>query len=445
MVFSCPLPGTYAVVELDVENTLKSFNDPIAIEEGARIQTTKCIVYINIVLQLPMPGCETFKYMVFLVGPGLRPEVPEACITSDMCIPIYPNTNYPADSLVALRDDIQISRFPFLAVRESLRTEPEFPFSNCCHWFCDRTTLDLRILNEGTDYRAMKLVELPADQHCNMVVFQQRDQIRARRARQEKNPVPVVDPKPEESAREPALSSVHRTEDEEAEFTSSAPGARTTGVEDDADGVFENDLGSEDYDDDEQPGSEYYGSGSECGEDYESDYEARSYTSYDSDGSDGSYGPGDEAQGLTSMDIFGFSLQEQELLMPICKLWLDIGAHFTEETVPNPMDFVEQHDELVRIVRESRERARARARLEIEAKHNATRTDDEECKSNAESTTSDHALANMQSEDSAANKQLEGGTASTEQNGGGPATSSMSPWSKLKGSVLSLLHYVLLK
>ncbi|KAI0774899.1 hypothetical protein BD413DRAFT_307839 [Trametes elegans] len=365
MVFSCPLPGTYAVVELDIENTLKSLDDPVALAEGARITTTKCIVYLHIVLQLPVPDCETFKYMVFLIGPGLRPEVPERCITSDMCMPIFPNTIYPADSLVRYRDDIQLIRHPFLAVREPLRTEPEFPFSNCCHWFCDRTTLDLRILNEGTDYRSMKHVELPADQHCRMVVFQERDNCRARLARQGMNPIPIADPEPgleppaevsecpnqpEESTREPTRFSVDCAEDETALFTSSAPGALND-ADDDVGGVSENGSRSADYDDDEcKPESEYYGSGSEYGDDYGSDYDRRSYASYDSNRSEGSYGPAEEAQRLASMDIFGFSLQEQELLMPVCKLWLDIGAHFTEETVPNPMEFVEQYDELTRCV-----------------------------------------------------------------------------------------------
>lgn len=44
-----PLPGTYAVVEIDVEKTLQSLHDPIANTAAATMQTTKCIVFLGMV------------------------------------------------------------------------------------------------------------------------------------------------------------------------------------------------------------------------------------------------------------------------------------------------------------------------------------------------------------------------------------------------------------
>lgn len=44
-----PLPGSYAVVEIDVEKTLEPLNDPLASAAGALIKTTKCGVYLDMV------------------------------------------------------------------------------------------------------------------------------------------------------------------------------------------------------------------------------------------------------------------------------------------------------------------------------------------------------------------------------------------------------------
>ncbi len=44
-----PLPGTYLVVEIDVEKTLQCLDDPSANAAAAGIRTTKCIVYLDIV------------------------------------------------------------------------------------------------------------------------------------------------------------------------------------------------------------------------------------------------------------------------------------------------------------------------------------------------------------------------------------------------------------
>lgn len=44
-----PLPSSYAVVEIGVEETLQPLNDPVASAAGAQIKTTKCIVYLDMV------------------------------------------------------------------------------------------------------------------------------------------------------------------------------------------------------------------------------------------------------------------------------------------------------------------------------------------------------------------------------------------------------------
>ncbi len=49
-----PLPGSYAVIEIDVEKTLQPLNDPLACAAGALIKTTKCIVYLDMVRTFPI-------------------------------------------------------------------------------------------------------------------------------------------------------------------------------------------------------------------------------------------------------------------------------------------------------------------------------------------------------------------------------------------------------
>ena len=61
----------------------------------------------------------------------LRLENESKGITSDMCIPIYPNEVHPTG-------------------RSALRTEPVFPFSNCYHWAFSNIDVRVRTVTEAT-------------------------------------------------------------------------------------------------------------------------------------------------------------------------------------------------------------------------------------------------------------------------------------------------------
>ncbi|KAI0774894.1 hypothetical protein BD413DRAFT_537416 [Trametes elegans] len=291
-----PLPGTYAVAELDVSSTLRPLDDPVAEEAAANIRATKCLIYMDIVLQLPFPDSPTFKYMVHLVGPGLRPANPELCTTPDMCIPIFPNTSHPSGT------------------RHAIKPNPPFPFSNCCQWIGPDMQLDLRILNEGRDYRPIEKTALPADQRVKMEFMRGDDMDRRICTWAEQNPLP-----PGQDLADNASALDKDT------------GSSEFGADSNVDCALEpsrthiDELASQDGAGNDSPVSHSGGEGDDA------QWEGSEYT------------------GSISVQSFPH------------EIWLDIGAHFKEEDVPNPADFIERHNTLVRIVQESKTRTQSQA------------------------------------------------------------------------------------
>ena len=69
-------------------------------------------------------------YGAYLVGKGLRPAKPRLGLSSEMCVPIQPNTaDHPTR-------------------RPALRAKPDFPFSGCCVWSGADVELHVRIKGE---------------------------------------------------------------------------------------------------------------------------------------------------------------------------------------------------------------------------------------------------------------------------------------------------------
>ncbi|OJT08395.1 hypothetical protein TRAPUB_734 [Trametes pubescens] len=322
-----PLPGTYAVVEIDVERTLQILDDPVANAAGAKIKTTKAIVYLDMILQLPFPDDETFKYMAYLIGPGLRPEHPELCITPDMCIPIYPNTQHPVED------------------REALKSEPPFPFDHCYHWFGPDMWLDLRIVNGGRDYSLGTHTILPPDQHVKMVGVQGRDIWRSICVQKERDDLTGTSAVP--------LVASESTQESQPPRTRSPSPARSIST-----------SGTEPFKQDPVPSMS--AAGSDCdGECEEHEQcgcyggvsgECYSVSVSEDDGEDAprfsvhpsSGGSCRSTQSLNELDIFGLDGDDQDDLLPIVKISLDLGAHLEGEDVPDPMAFMRQRDELVK-------------------------------------------------------------------------------------------------
>ncbi|KAH9892022.1 hypothetical protein C8Q73DRAFT_650259, partial [Cubamyces lactineus] len=148
MIF-CPIPGTYVVAQIDVEATLGPFNDLEAVVAAADLRPKKYLLYLHTPLQLPFPGGGPFKYFAYLVGPGPRPDEPDNFITSDMCVPIYPNTKHPSG-------------------RPPVHASPEFPVPNCCHWFGPDYECDVRVI-EGV-FPEEETTKLPGKGHVRMEI-----------------------------------------------------------------------------------------------------------------------------------------------------------------------------------------------------------------------------------------------------------------------------------
>ncbi|KAL1937885.1 hypothetical protein VTO73DRAFT_12778 [Trametes versicolor] len=333
-----PLPSSYAVVEIDVEKTLQPLNDPLASAAGAQIKTTKCIVYLDMkVLRLPLPHDAHFKYMACLIGPGLRPAYPELCITPDMCIPILPNTRRPT------------------ADREALRSDPPFPFGNCYHWSGPDMRLDIRVANDGRNYGVGPRTILPADQHVKMVGIQDKDMWLSCCARKERDrterPSDSAAQAEERDSRPPLVESMRSCTIQRAQSPPPAVEAETVayvGADEYAElqacrypcescgGPCRTDGGSEDSDEDSSRSS------MDTASDKSSDCACSDCT-----------------EPLDDMGIFGLNGDPQDYLLPIVKVSLDIGAHFKGDfDVPDPMEFMRQRDELVRIIEESKVRAK---------------------------------------------------------------------------------------
>lgn len=267
--------------------------------------------------------------MAYLIGPGLRPENPELCITYDMCIPIYPNTQHPVED------------------RESLRSDPPFPFGNCYHWFGPDMWLDLRIVNDGRDYSAETRTMLPPDQHVKMVGIQGRDIWRSICTQKERDglsgtdAVPLVPLEATPQASQPPR--IRSPSPAHSEPTLTSP---VEPIQQDA-GPSTSPAGSDGGSECEQhQRCDRCGTYGEChsvfvSEDGEEDASRSSI--YPS--SEGSFR---SMQSLNDIDIFGLDGDDRDDLLPIVKISLDLGAHFEGEEVPDPMAFMRQRDELVK-------------------------------------------------------------------------------------------------
>ena len=86
--------------------------------------------------------------MINPVATTLRPAYPMGGVTSDMVMPIFPNTDYAKG-------------------REPLRANPTFPFPNCYFWICARSSLRIRVKPGGYDLDIDKGIELPMPVHID--------------------------------------------------------------------------------------------------------------------------------------------------------------------------------------------------------------------------------------------------------------------------------------
>ncbi|KAI0664049.1 hypothetical protein C8Q70DRAFT_1145708, partial [Cubamyces menziesii] len=126
-IFYSPSPRSYAVIRLNPEEMVRQFDDAQALREARAMQPKSYLIYLQLERALPWPDQPWYRFEIEPIATTLRPEDEAQGITSDMCIPIFPNTSHPNG-------------------RESLQPSPEglFPYDNCYHWFQPKL-VDVRI------------------------------------------------------------------------------------------------------------------------------------------------------------------------------------------------------------------------------------------------------------------------------------------------------------
>ncbi|RPD57858.1 hypothetical protein L226DRAFT_494874 [Lentinus tigrinus ALCF2SS1-7] len=303
-----PLPFTYAVAQISLPASLRGLGE---LDSQARnvlreIHCSKAIILLHTGSEIPFPRRHDFKYFIYVVGPGLRPEKPERCYTADMCMPIFPNTEHPAG-------------------RPSIRTVPEFPFSNCYHWFGPDISFKTRVKN-GTypesDDPLAKCTKLPAGEFVDMETIHQQDVNR------------IIDMLAERSKSAGVAEADERAKG--ARGLSQPPGANddVASFQDENDSYFGPGLDHSDNDSLASGPSDPY---------------AESLN--DSSGSRAS------VKSFTESDIFNMDWTEERSRIPVVTLSFDLAAEFkSEEDIPNPAVFLDECRTFSRMVQEFQER-----------------------------------------------------------------------------------------
>ncbi|RPD57907.1 hypothetical protein L227DRAFT_505988, partial [Lentinus tigrinus ALCF2SS1-6] len=120
-----PTALKFVVVRMDPISMVSHLGlDSIAISEATAMEPKKYLVYLDTPQDLPMPTSEWCRYWVQPVATVLRPAVPEQGFTSDMIMPIHPNTRYAKG-------------------RQPVQSTPQFPFLNCYFWM--KSLMSLRV------------------------------------------------------------------------------------------------------------------------------------------------------------------------------------------------------------------------------------------------------------------------------------------------------------
>ncbi|TFK90271.1 hypothetical protein K466DRAFT_485121 [Polyporus arcularius HHB13444] len=296
-----PMPRTYAVAQIDLPASLRGLGD---LDRKARaslqkIRSSKAIIMLHTANGLPFPRNPDFKYFVYVVGPGLRPEDPEQCYTADMCMPIFPNTDHPTGR------------------RPPVRTVPEFPFSNCYHWFGPDTSLMVRVKNDiYVGHGDPEYIKLPTGDYVDMEYIHQEDMNR------------MIEMRAERDKHAAMSSDTYQGPDSHGRPSQAAKHDDASLPEDDNDSRFGPELDDSDIDSLASGASYQY-----------AESQNQSYISLPPALTTGSC---DSAESLTESAIFRMQWTKDRSRIPVVTLSFDLAAEFKEEDVPSPEAFLKE-------------------------------------------------------------------------------------------------------
>ncbi|KAJ3004658.1 hypothetical protein NUW54_g4706 [Trametes sanguinea] len=292
-----PLPGFYGVMEMDPVAMVQDLKDQEAERLARAMQTKKYLVYLYNPIELPWPDRPWYGYYVYPIGPFLRSENAEKAITSDMCIPIAPNKEHPAR-------------------RSPLATVPPFPFTNCYHWVDALTRVRIRA---GQEFDETRAVQLPNVAQVQMQDMFEEDMDRAYDVLEER----------QQSGGPPAAQSI--ASDTVGPEGGSQP-IHNCGITPPATSGRQS-LG--------RSGTRSNSEGSSCSGSRRPSFSASV----------------DSMDVFAALDPFGFSGDEDVLLAPLVDFCFDLTDHLCQEEIPSPVEFWNERDQILSIMKEARERA----------------------------------------------------------------------------------------
>ncbi|KAI0350618.1 hypothetical protein OH77DRAFT_1430794 [Trametes cingulata] len=275
---------------------VKHYEDPLALAAARAMRPKKYLVYLELSMQLPWPKSPWFRFKVCPIGTTLRPEDKERGITSDMVIPIFPNTHHPG------------------SFREPIRTHPEFPFSNCYHWV--KTDLMVRIRRTPAGFDETRAIGVDVIQHMAIDELFWEDYDRIYDFLRDKRLAAAAPPLVSETS-PPDSSSVHRTPHE------------TSSADADNDDVDSLPAGPDDVDLHSVASKSSHRS------------EARSE---------------DSVAALLKMDMFGFSYADTVEFDPLVDMWYELTDHLTADTIPCPVGLYKEWETIMQIIHDAQER-----------------------------------------------------------------------------------------
>ncbi|KAI0350620.1 hypothetical protein OH77DRAFT_1430797 [Trametes cingulata] len=301
----CPLPRRFAVIQMDPVGMVKHFDDPIALAAAQAMRPKKYLVYLRLPLELSTPTKPWFRYEVYPIATIVRPEDNDEGITSDMVIPIYPNTSHARG-------------------RSPIRTETPFPFPNCYHWIKNRFVV--RIRRKAIRYDDTCAVMLGIREHLTLDRGFNEDYDRIHAFQREK--LAALEHVPADAQ--------HDHHDRDGASGNTAPGACTPEshvvdlADDDVDSLPEGCRIPDDLNDGDT-------------------------SSISTQGSD--HPSVDTVAAIVKLDIFGFSTDDTVELIPLVDLWYELTDHLTAETIPSPVELYKEWDTIMQIIHDARERA----------------------------------------------------------------------------------------
>ncbi|OSC96778.1 hypothetical protein PYCCODRAFT_1420552 [Trametes coccinea BRFM310] len=313
---SCPEPLCYAVIRIDPVAMVEHFNDPIATAEACALRPKKYLVYLDTGLDLPFPTNSWFKFLISLVATRLRPEIPAKGITSDMSIPIYPNTSHPTG-------------------RTPLYTEDPFPFANCYHWVNNMT--HIRVRRRDSEFDENQAVKVTPWEHVTMNITLSEDQqrIAANLARS------TLHGRSEGSTRTQTETGSPDALISSTEACDPAPTTQSSSSTQDSRTLT-------------------VLSGASDGDKVHTFIQANLLQGEHSTAELLPHAPSEydpTVAAIFRMDVFGLGHDDGAELLPLVDLWYELTEHLTEDTIPDPLGFYQERNAIVKIIQDARARS----------------------------------------------------------------------------------------